>query len=137
MTAAIRDIELQGYLDEALPIESMARIERALREKPSLVERLSALNARRDAGVHCVAEIWRSHRISCPTRDQLGSFLLGVLEEEHADYITFHIEQVGCRYCQANLADLESQRTQPAIEADSRRRKYFQSSAGYLRKAAR
>lgn len=133
MTGPIRDCDLEGYLDEALPVEAMVRVERALREKPSLKERLADVSARRDAGVHTIGEIWRENRISCPTREQLGSYLLGVVEDEFADYIAFHIETAGCRFCQANLDDLQAQRTQPSGEADARRRKYFQSSAGHLR----
>ena len=41
----------------------------------------------------------------------------------------------GCRFCQASIADLVAQQSAAESEiAESRRRKYFQSSAGYLRK---
>ena len=43
--------ELEAYLDEALPVEEMARIEDTLRRNPELLDDLSAINARRDAGV--------------------------------------------------------------------------------------
>jgi len=123
--------ELEAYLDELLPVERMAAVEQAARQDPRLIEQLSAINSRRDAGVHSLGEIWRRNRLSCPTREQLGSFLLAILPDETADYIRFHLQTVGCRYCQANLADLESQRIEPAVV--DRRRKYFQSSARYLR----
>jgi hypothetical protein len=58
---------------------------------------------------------------------------LDVLPDEAATYIRFHLEKIGCRYCQANLADLRSQHGE-ASTADHRRRKFFQSSAGYLRR---
>jgi len=83
--------------------------------------------------VHSLGEIWRSERLSCPTRQQLGSHLLGVLPGELADYIAFHLEVIGCRYCRANLADLEAQQAEHKDTVQTRRRKYFQSSAGYLR----
>ena len=41
---------LEAYLDEALPAEQMAWIERQLREHPELVGRLAAILARHDAG---------------------------------------------------------------------------------------
>ncbi len=122
--------ELEAYLDEALPPEEMARIEKAVRDDRALAHRLASIHSRRGGGVHTLGEIWRHRRLSCPTREQLGSLLLGTLAEEHARYIAFHIEVVGCRYCRANLADLQSH--QGGAEQVARRRKYFQSSAGYL-----
>jgi hypothetical protein len=47
-----------------------------------LLRTLEAINGRRDAGVHSLGEIWRRNRVSCPTRQQLGSFLLGILSDE-------------------------------------------------------
>ncbi|MEX2118762.1 MAG: hypothetical protein WD847_04055 [Pirellulales bacterium] len=126
--------ELEAYLDEALPAEAMARIEDAMRKSPELAQRLVAINGRRDAGVHSLGEIWRRHRLTCPARAELGSYLLGVLPEEHAGYISFHLDTIGCRRCQANLVDLKSQQAEAADAVASRRRKYFESSAGYLRK---
>jgi hypothetical protein len=126
--------ELEAYLDEALPAEQMATIEAALRQKPQLLQQLSKINGRRDTGIHSLGEIWRRARLSCPSRQQLGSYLLGVLDDDHADYVTFHIETVGCRYCAANLTDLQTQQAEKNELVQRRRRKYFQSSAGFLRK---
>jgi hypothetical protein len=129
----IRQSDLEAYLDESLPPEEMARIEEAVRSNPELIRQLSITNARRDLGVHSLGAIWRRHRLSCPTRDQLGSYLLGVLPEGFAEYIRFHLQVIGCRYCRANAADLENQRAEGREVTEVRRRKYFQSSAGYLR----
>jgi hypothetical protein len=127
--------ELEAFLDEQLPVETMAAIEVALRQDSELQKELTAINGRRDAGVHSLGEIWRRQRLSCPTREQLGSQLLGVLDEGQADYIRFHLEVVRCRVCQANYDDLQSQAaTSDAGAVDRRRSKYFQSSAGYLKK---
>ena len=93
----------------------------------------AAINARRDAGIHSLGEIWRRHRVSCPGREQLGSFLLQVLPEDHANYIRFHLETTGCRVCQANLDDMRRQQEEAEEVAAFRRTRYFQSSAGYLR----
>lgn len=133
MTQAYSQAELEAYLDEALPAELMARIEQALRGDRKLARQLAAILARRDAGVHSLGEIWRRHRLTCATREQLGSYLLGALSKEASDYLAFHLEVVGCRVCQANLADLEKQQAESRDVAQTRRRKYFQSSAGYLR----
>jgi len=132
MSHPIRQSDLNGYLDEALAPEEMARVELALRRDPELLKRVEAIHARRNSGMYSLGEIWRQARLSCPSREQLGSYLLGVLPDELADYVAFHVELVGCRFCRANLADLENQQAEAAESAEGRRRKYFQSSAGYL-----
>jgi hypothetical protein len=129
-----RQSDLEAYLDEALPAVEMARIEKAARNDPALREQLASIHARRNAGVHSLGEIWRRHRLSCPAREQLGSLLLGALPVDFARYVAFHVEVVGCRYCQANLADLRTQQQAEAEQAAQvRRRAYLKSSAGYLR----
>src|SRR5215211_8198232 len=115
--------ELEAFLDEALPTERMAAIEEALRSRDELQKRLTAINCRRDAGVHSLGEIWRRHRLSCPSRQQLGSHLLGVLSREESDYIKFHIETIGCRYCTASINDLKSQQSAAESEVAHRRQK--------------
>ena len=133
MTQPLRQSDLEAFLDEALPSGEMARIEERLRRDAELARALAEINARRGAGVHSLGEIWRRHRVSCPTRENWGSYLLGALPPEVADYMKFHLEVVGCRYCQANLADLQNQQAETAQLAQTRRQRYFQSSAGYLR----
>ncbi len=133
MTHRFTLVELEAFLDEALTPGEMSEIETQLREMPELLEQLRSILGRRDAGVHSVGAIWRRHRISCPSRDLLGSYLLGVLDPEQQDYIRFHLEEVGCRYCSANLADLQACQRESAEASQVRRRRYFQSSAGYLK----
>jgi len=133
MPPSISDAELSAFLDEDLPSERMAAIEQALREDKSLCERVRRMVGRRDAGVHTLEAIWRRHRLSCPSREQLGSYVLNVLPDTHADYVRFHLETIGCRVCNASLADLRAQHaTDKAEEVAQRRHRYFQSSAGYL-----
>jgi hypothetical protein len=63
----------------------------------------------------------------------LGGYLLGVLPDDAADYVTFHVETVACRYCAANVEDLRAlQAANVDEDSDHRRRKYFETSAGYL-----
>jgi len=129
----VSDAELDGFLDEALPPERMAALEAALRDNEALKKRLAAAVGRRDAGVHSLSAVWRRHRLSCPTREQLGSHLLGVLDPGADDYVRFHLDVVGCRYCLASLQDLRDQHAAAdKVGVERRRTKYFQSSAGYL-----
>lgn len=134
MARELTESELEAYLDEALTPAEMARIESQLRRSPKLRRELEGINSRRDAGTHSLGAIWRRHRISCPSREQLGSYLLGIVDDEVADYIRFHLEVVGCRLCQANLEDLQERQNESDETIGVRRRKYFDSSAGYLGK---
>jgi hypothetical protein len=134
MPRTISDQQLQAYLDEALSSELMAEIEKSLREDDLLRDRLVAIAQTREAGVHGLGEIWRRHRASCPTREQLGSYLLAAMDQQQIDYIRFHLEVVQCRVCSANLEDLQRQNRDNQSATQTRRRKYFQTSAGYLSK---
>jgi anti-sigma factor RsiW len=126
------DDDLIAYLDELLPVERMTAIESRLRADESLRLRVAALSRRRDQGIHSVGEIWRRWRLSCPTRSQLGSFLLGTLETAQAKYVEFHLHSIGCRLCAANLDDLQNA-VKTGAEPAARRRRFFESSAGHLR----
>jgi hypothetical protein len=133
MKPTITREQLDGYLDDALSDCETAQVEQALRESEALRRHLRALMQERDRGEHSLGAIWRRERLSCPTREQLGSYLLEVLDEGLQDYIRFHLETVGCAGCLANKADLEASLREPVPKAQERRRRYFESSAGYLR----
>jgi hypothetical protein len=133
MARRITQSDLQAYLDEGLSPAEMAAIETELRSRPELLQQLALINGRRDAGVHSVGEIWRRNRLSCPSRAQLGSYLLGALDQPHIDYVSFHLKTVSCRLCQANLEDLRRQQEEKAEVVQTRRTKYFQSTAGHLK----
>ena len=134
MSRKFSSSDLEAYLDEALPHEQLPELERALRDDESLLKQLAAINAQRDGGGHSIATIWRRHRVSCPTRQELANYLLEVVSPEQHGYLEFHINSVGCRYCQANLNDLGDRQSEADDDTTQRRRKYFQSSAGHLRK---
>lgn len=128
--AAFSDAQLLGYLDELLDVAEMVRIEQCLRDDESLRERLSRLSAQRDAGVHALGDMWRRHRLTCLSRSQWGSFLLQALAPDEMAYAEFHLAAIGCRYCQANLADLRSQQADPDEQASERQQRLFQTSVG-------
>lgn len=134
MSRQYSQAELEAFLDEGLTAEEMSAIEQALRADKEMSAQLAIIVQRRGGGMHSIGDIWRTNRISCPSREQLGSFLLGVLEEEIENYVTFHVQTVGCRACQASLDDLRQQQADAAEVRETRRRRYFQSSAGLLRR---
>lgn len=132
----MNDATLLAYLEEKLPIEKLAEIEKQLRQNELLRARLQELVADQDNGVHSIGDIWKRRRLSCPSREELGSFLLGAMSEGRQDYIRFHLETIGCRICQSNFEDLSAsqQHGETTVEAaTARRRKFFQSSVGRLK----
>src|ERR1700731_3407685 len=91
----IDDDMLRSYLADSLPPGELARVEKALRDSAELRARLEDVRQNRgDPNLHTLGAIWRRGRLTCPSRQQLGSFLLDVLDPELADYLKFHVEVV-------------------------------------------
>lgn len=132
MSAIITREMLASYLDDSLGEADIALIEQELRKSEPLRNQLRAMMQERDRGEHSVGAIWRRYRLSCPPREQLGSYLLGVLDEDLQDYIQFHMKTIACAYCMANLADLQLQQQNADEQVKKRRKRYFQTSAGLL-----
>lgn len=67
-----------------------------------------------------VASIWREGRVSCPARYWLARRMAGTLAEGPASFLEFHLREMACEWCRANLDDLERARAeqdlQPFIE---------------------
>lgn len=80
-----------------------------------------------------LTRLWEELRPSCPKRTTLGKAVLGTLDPAWSQYIAFHLEKLGCRFCQANMADLAL----PTGEVDVRRsglyERILQSSVGFFR----
>ena len=125
---------LAGYLDDSLSDTETAQVEQALRQSEELRGQVRVLIGLRDRGEHSLGAVWRRHRLTCPSREQLGSYLLGVLDAGHEDFIDFHLKTVGCAFCLANLTDLQTQQQESAVHTQKRRRRFFDTSMGFLGK---
>lgn len=133
--AAVTDAMLLAFLEEQLPPEQLSQIEQMLRSDPALQTRMQAAIEKDNQGVHSMAVIWRRNRISCPDREHLGSYMLGALDQPEVEYIQFHLNEIGCQYCQSSLSDLKNEQApQQLVDAKKRRNRYFESSAGRRRK---
>lgn len=124
--------KLFAYLDDALSEAETAQLEQELRQSELLRQSLQKVIEERDRGEQSLGAIWRRERLTCPNREKLGSFLLQVLEEAEQDYISFHLDQIGCPFCLANLADLRSQQKEKPPQARERRRRIIETSVGLL-----
>jgi|SRR5437867_2746296 len=54
-----------------------------------------------------VTEVWEEQRLTCPKRSTIGRYLLGTLEGPWQQHVEFHVNRLGCRFCRANLDDLQ------------------------------
>ena len=135
MGIVVTDAMLHAFLEEQLPPQELSAIEQLLRDDLALQKRLLSILERENHGVHTIGAIWRRNRISCPSRERLGSFLLGALDESERNYIQFHVEELGCQYCKSSLIDLQSEQApEQEQHATKRRQRYFESSVGRQKK---
>jgi len=77
-----------------------------------------------------LTETWESHRLSCPKRSTLRTFLSEALEPGWFDYVDFHLTTVGCYFCRANLKDLKCQDNNDAQQLI--RKRIMASTIGFL-----
>jgi hypothetical protein len=124
---------LRAYLLDELPPGTLARVEKALRDSAELRAQLEDVRENRsEVGLHSLGAIWRRSRLTCPSRQQLGSLLLDALDPDLAAYLQFHIDVVECPYCQANLADLKGKAEPASNLSRTRQHRILQSSKHLL-----
>ena len=78
-------------------------------------------------------QVWEEQRLSCPKRSTIGRFLLETLESNWQEYVDFHLNKLGCKFCRANLEDLQKQSDEK--QQSSLRRRIMESTVGFLHKA--
>lgn len=126
------DAMLLKYVRDSLSKDESLTVETALRSSAEMRSRLQRL-----LDAHCVDElgpgsVWRESRLSCPSREEWGSFLLGILDLQSSDYCRFHLEVVECPYCRANVEDLKESNRTTLAESQIRQERVFRSSAGKI-----
>ncbi len=80
-----------------------------------------------------LTEVWEEHRLSCPKRSTIGGYHLGTLDPAWHEYVDFHLNTLGCRFCQANLDDLKQ--SEDRANLDSLRQRVMQSTVGFFKKS--
>jgi hypothetical protein len=78
-----------------------------------------------------LTEIWEEHRLSCPKRSTVGGYLLKTLDRPWQEYVEFHLNTLGCRFCKANLEDLKEEKQEAPRKLRDR---LMQSTVGFFRK---
>ena len=80
-----------------------------------------------------LTEVWEAQRLSCPKRSTIGAYMLKTLDQKWSDYVDFHLNKMGCRFCRANLDDPREQNEQG--EPSILRNRIMESTLGFLHKA--
>ncbi len=80
-----------------------------------------------ESSSHLLTAVWESQRPSCPKRTTLGKFTLGILPSDWDEFVDFHVNILGCTFCNANLAELQS-----PTETNSVNERLFSSTVGVL-----
>ncbi|MEN6337552.1 MAG: sigma-70 family RNA polymerase sigma factor [Phycisphaerales bacterium] len=136
-----KDVAKRMGLDEKAVALIKHRNLKQIREK--IGRRLEALGRRTEGGEQrtdlsseaeipdcLLTDLWEYYRFSCPKRNTIGAYMLGTLEPDWHKYVEFHIKVLGCRFCQANLDDLQSQSQETQQEAFQAR--IMESTIGFL-----
>ena len=113
-------IELLFYCQ--LPNKEVARTMRLNEKAVALIKHRSLKHIRQnvagrhvpgdpssEAFEHLLTDLWEVHRFSCPKRSTIGAYMLHTLDEDWHQYVDFHVNVLGCRFCRANLDDLQAQ----------------------------
>ena len=79
-----------------------------------------------------LTRLWEQHRPSCPKRSTIGKWLMGTLDSDWDNYITFHVDTLGCKFCQANRDDLQDDTT--PVMTNTVHQRIMQSSIGFFRR---
>jgi len=80
-----------------------------------------------------LTDIWKFQRFSCLKRSTIGAYLLGTLDNEWHRYVDFHVNTLGCKFCRANLEDIQSQNAKK--QSKRLRARIMESTAGFLQKS--
>ena len=122
-----------------IKFRALKRIRDLAREKDEEGELLPQLAAALDDSVTApaidVGAVWREGRASCPSRHWLARAAAGALEPEPAAYVRFHLDEIRCEWCQANLDDLSRADGEAAIAPVLE--KVEASTVNYLRSRTR
>lgn len=77
-----------------------------------------------------LSQIWQEQRLSCPKPSTIGAYHQGILEPDWQDYVAFHVDRLGCHFCQAILEEMQRQ---DATDRDRAvRDRILQSTIGFL-----
>jgi hypothetical protein len=132
------DAQLLAYAEERLPMAATLQLEKSLESDEKLKTDLRRVCGQHLTGELSLATIWRDFQVGCLSQDQLAAYVGHQLGGALADYVRFHIDEVGCRICEARLDELARLAHNSSNEqVTPLASKCFNSSVGLIQPGAR
>lgn len=104
-----------------IKFRALARLRELALERDSSGQLLSAIAQGADSGEarldFPVEQAWREARVSCPARHWLARHLVDSLEPGPRDFLKFHVDEMHCPWCAANLEDLRQRESAGEVKA--------------------
>jgi RNA polymerase sigma-70 factor, ECF subfamily len=104
-----------------IKFRAIARLRELARERDASGELLRAIAQGADSGEASLdislQSAWRDARVSCPARHWLARSLVESLASGPAEFVRFHIEEMHCPWCTANLEDLRAVESSDDVSA--------------------
>jgi RNA polymerase sigma-70 factor, ECF subfamily len=117
-----------------IKFRALARIRELAQERPEASELYLGLSRLTQAGEanfdFDVGDVWRASRASCPARVWLARSLSGTLPAGPKAFVAFHLDEIRCEFCRANVEDLA---VRSSDELDEMHERVRASTLGYLR----
>jgi hypothetical protein len=117
-----------------IKFRALARIRELAQERQEAAELFLALSRASQAGEanfdFDVGAVWRASRASCPARVWLARSLAGTLPAGPKDFVAFHLDEMRCEFCRANVEDL---RTRSSDELEEMHERARESTLRFLR----
>jgi len=131
--AQLRSLELAKVLkisENEVAVVKRRMIERLARSIQSMTKSSSDESMPDSIPTNLLTDVWESMRPSCPKRTTLGKYTLKILPPDWDEFVRFHVGTLGCTFCNANLAELQTKHQAP--EVTSQHERFFNSTIGFL-----
>ncbi len=133
--AQLRSVQIASLLnvsENEIAVVKRRLLERLARSVRSSISNLSAAPEEVLIASDMLTSVWETMRPSCSKRTTLGKYTLRILPCEWEDFVRFHVETLGCTFCNANLVDLSV--TSESTAKPSQHLRLFHSTIGFLKR---
>jgi len=131
--AQLRSLELAKVLkisENEVAVVKRRMIERLAKSIQSMTKSSSDESMPDLIAANLLTIVWESMRPSYPKRTTLGKYTLKILPLDWDEFVRFHVDTLGCTFCNANLAELQTKYQAP--EVTSQHERFFNSTIGFL-----
>ncbi len=131
--AQLRSLEIAKILsitENEVAVVKRRLIDRLAKSIRSVTDEYSSESPSDSTATNLLTTVWEAMRPSCPKRTTLGKYTLRILPDDWNDFVKYHVETLGCTFCNANLVELET--TSISSDFEIQRDRLFSSTIGFL-----